>query len=90
VRVRVEVSVAPFRASPALPCDCTVRTRAYTLRVAMGEDLKKLIEAVRNQPPMTDRQREEQIRNFAAGNIGLENPRVTRQVVDEAIRRRPL
>jgi hypothetical protein len=28
-----------------------------------------------------------QLRNFAAGNVGLENERVTRAVVDEAARR---
>ena len=36
---------------------------------------------------MTSGEREEQHRNFAAGNVGLENERVTRAVVDEAARR---
>ena len=36
---------------------------------------------------MTADEREEQLRNFAAGNVGLENERVTRAVVDEAARR---
>ena len=31
---------------------------------------------------MTEAEREEQARNFVAGNIGLENPRVTRAFVD--------
>jgi hypothetical protein len=35
---------------------------------------------------MTAAEREEQIRNFAAGNVGLENPRVTRATIDEAAR----
>lgn len=33
---------------------------------------------------MTAAEREEQTRNFAAGNVGLENERVTRAVVDQA------
>ena len=37
---------------------------------------------------MTDAERTEQIRNFAAGNVGMEDPRVTRALVDEAVRRR--
>jgi hypothetical protein len=36
---------------------------------------------------MTAAERDEQTRNFAAGNVGLENERVTRAVVDEAMRR---
>lgn len=36
---------------------------------------------------MTDAQREEQARNFAAGNFGLENPRVTRESIDRAAAR---
>jgi hypothetical protein len=31
---------------------------------------------------MTAGEREEQTRNFVVGNIGLENPRVTRELVD--------
>lgn len=40
---------------------------------------------------MTEAEREEQSRNFVVGNIGLENPRVTREIVDiaaERLRRR--
>lgn len=33
---------------------------------------------------MSAAEREEQTRNFAAGNVGLENERVTRAVVDQA------
>ena len=36
---------------------------------------------------MTPDEREEQLRNFAAGNVGIENARVTRAVIDEAARR---
>jgi hypothetical protein len=53
----------------------------------MTEELARLIEEARRRPPMSSEQREEQIRNFAAGNIGLENPKVTRAVIDEAMRR---
>jgi hypothetical protein len=58
----------------------------------MSEELRKLIEAARARPRMSAVAREEQTRNFAAGNVGLENARVTRVVVDEAARhfaRRP-
>jgi hypothetical protein len=48
----------------------------------MPPELLKLIEAAKARPPMTAAEREEQARNFAAGNVGLENPRVTRAVVD--------
>lgn len=53
----------------------------------MSEELRRLVEEARRRPPMTDEEREEQIRNFAAGNVGIENPRVTRAVVDEAARK---
>ncbi len=58
----------------------------------MNEELALLLAEARRRPPMTTREREEQTRNFAAGNVGLENERVTRAVVDrvaEAARRRP-
>jgi hypothetical protein len=53
----------------------------------MTEELEKLLAAARARPRMTTAEREEQTRNFAAGNVGLENERVTRAVVDEAVRR---
>jgi hypothetical protein len=53
----------------------------------MTEELEKLLAAARARPRMTAAEREEQTRNFAAGNVGLENERVTRAVVDEAVRR---
>jgi hypothetical protein len=37
---------------------------------------------VRDARPMTEAEREEQTRNAVAGNVGLENPRVTRALVD--------
>ena len=52
----------------------------------MTERLKELVELARSRQ-MTPAEREEQLRNFAAGNVGLENKRVTRAVVDEAARR---
>jgi hypothetical protein len=57
------------------------------LIIVMTEELARLIEEARRRPPMSSDQREEQLRNFAAGNIGLENPKVTRAVIDEAVRR---
>ncbi len=53
----------------------------------MTEKLERLIAEARLRPPMTRAEREEQTRNFAAGNVGLEDDRVTRAVVDEAVRR---
>jgi hypothetical protein len=54
----------------------------------MTEKLEQLLMDARSRPRMTQAEREEQTRNFAAGNVGLENERVTRAVVDEAVRRR--
>jgi hypothetical protein len=56
------------------------------------EELARLLAEAKARPHMTAREREEQTRNFAAGNVGLENERVTRAVIDrvaEAARRRP-
>jgi hypothetical protein len=53
----------------------------------MSDELKILIDAVRARPPMTAAEREEQLRGFVVGYIGLENERVTRDVVDQAARR---
>ena len=50
----------------------------------MTTELEQLIQAARLRPRMTASEREEQTRNFAAGNVGLENERVTRAVVDQA------
>ncbi len=52
----------------------------------MTADLEKTIALARTRT-MTPEEREEQILNFAAGNVGIENARVTRAVVDEAARR---
>jgi len=51
----------------------------------------ELARLIRESRPMTEAECEEQSRNFVVGNIGLENPRVTREVVDiaaERLRRR--
>jgi len=55
--------------------------------VAMRSELAKLLEAARKRPHMTAAEREDQTRNFAAGNVGMEDERVTRAVVDEAASR---
>ena len=47
----------------------------------MDNDLQQLIEAAR-QVKMTAAQSEEQRRSFAYGNAGLENDRITREMVD--------
>jgi hypothetical protein len=52
----------------------------------MTEQLKNVVELARART-MTSDEREDQLRNFAAGNVGLENERVTRAVVDEAAKR---
>lgn len=44
--------------------------------------LDDLIEQSRRLPPMTDAQREEQRRSFAYGNTAIENPRITREMID--------
>jgi hypothetical protein len=47
----------------------------------------ELVQLIKMAKPMTEAEREEQSRNFVVGNIGLENPRVTREVVDLAAAR---
>jgi len=54
----------------------------------MREKLEELLAEVRLRPRMTHAEREDQARDFAAGNVGIENPLVTRAVVDEAVRRK--
>ncbi len=48
----------------------------------MADDLDQLIEAARAAEFTAD-QREEQRRSFAYGNTKIENPRITRQTIDE-------
>ena len=52
----------------------------------MTDELKTLVEAARTRE-MSAEEREEQLRNFAAGNAGIENPLVTRAVIDDAAKR---
>jgi hypothetical protein len=48
----------------------------------------ELVEQARERSrAMSRADREEQIRNFAAGNVGLEDPRVTRGTVDRVASR---
>jgi hypothetical protein len=54
----------------------------------MSEELARLLAEARLRPKMTQAERTDQNRNFAAGNVGLENESVTRAVVDEAARRK--
>lgn len=48
----------------------------------MADDLDQLIEAARGAE-FTAVQREEQRRSFAYGNTKIENPRITRETIDE-------
>jgi hypothetical protein len=48
----------------------------------MGADLKDLIEVAKRVTP-TPEHREEQRRSFAYGNTAFENPRITREMVDQ-------
>jgi hypothetical protein len=47
-----------------------------------------LLDEARKRPPLTAEEREEQVRSFATGNIGIENPRVTRAVINAVADRR--
>lgn len=49
----------------------------------MNAELEKLIDRARGVK-MTDAQREEQRRSFAYGNSKIENPRITRQSIEQA------
>lgn len=46
-----------------------------------SQSLDELLEAARHIE-MTDEEREEQRRSFAFGNANIENPRVTRELID--------
>lgn len=48
----------------------------------MNDELEKLLEAARYRP-LTQVEKEEQRRSFAYGNANIENPRVTREMIDE-------
>jgi hypothetical protein len=49
----------------------------------MTEKLKELLEKAKNIK-LSPEQKEEQRRSFAYGNTNIENPRVTRETVDQA------
>lgn len=49
----------------------------------MSEYLQKLIEAARNRP-FSDEERQAQRRSFAYGNTKIENPLITREMINEA------
>ncbi|HZU30043.1 MAG TPA: hypothetical protein VFB79_02940 [Candidatus Angelobacter sp.] len=48
----------------------------------MADDLEQLIKAAKSAE-FTAGQKEEQRRSFAYGNTKIENPRITRQTIDE-------
>ena len=47
-------------------------------------DIEQRAEQTRRETRMSDADKEEQRRSFAWGNINIENPRVSRAMVDEA------
>lgn len=63
--------------------------RRYPTGVKSAPSLDELIQEARERARrMTPHDFEEQARNFAAGNVGFEDPRVTRDVVDRVAARR--
>ncbi len=48
----------------------------------MSDTLKALLEKAKTVR-MTPEQKEEQRRSFAYGNTKIENPRITREIIDE-------
>jgi len=51
--------------------------------VVMGRNLQDLLEAAKNVV-LTPEEKEQQRRSFAYGNVAIENPRITREMVDRA------
>jgi hypothetical protein len=51
-----------------------------------NEALQELIEAAK-RASISDEEKEEQRRSFAYGNTNIENPRITRKMVDEEAER---
>ena len=49
---------------------------------AMSRELEYLIERARNVK-MSPQEKEEQRRSFAYGNTSIENPRITREMIDQ-------
>jgi hypothetical protein len=49
----------------------------------MSNDLKQLLDKAKTAK-VSPEQKEEQRRSFAYGNTNIENPRITREMVDEA------
>jgi hypothetical protein len=48
----------------------------------MGDELKDLIEVAKRVKPSAEH-REQQRRSFAYGNTAFENPRITREMIDQ-------
>jgi len=58
--------------------------RIFKTLPPVDPELERLLELARNAPPMTSEEREAQRRSFAYGNCAIDNPTVTRKVVDRA------
>jgi hypothetical protein len=76
--------VRPPEAAPMLPPTAAAAKVIDQVSAAADEAFNSALEELRGAPPMTPSQKEEQRRDFAAGNVGLSNSAVTRAVVDEA------
>jgi Fic family protein len=48
----------------------------------MSKELEQLLDAAKNLP-FSEEEKEEQRRSFAYGNTKIENPRITREMVDQ-------
>ena len=57
--------------------------RIFKELLPVDPELERLLELARNASPMTPEEREAQRRSFAYGNCAIENPAVTREMVDE-------
>jgi len=58
----------------------------------MSQELQKLLDKAK-MAKMTGEQKEQQRRSFAYGNAKIENPRITRQTVDqeaESLKKKPI
>lgn len=49
-----------------------------------NERVARLLEHVKTLPPMTPEQKRAQAISFAYGNCHIENPRITREMVEQA------
>jgi hypothetical protein len=58
-------------------------TQSRRRRFTLSDALKKMLALAREVPPMGQEQKERQRRSFAYGNTHFENPRISREMVDQ-------